>query len=73
MIAGCPVEAVDTTAAGDTFNGALVVALSEGKGLDEAVNFANAAAAMSVTKAGAQPSIPLRRDLEEWRVKCPVP
>ena len=72
-IAGYRVDAVDTTAAGDTFNGALVVALSEGKGLDEAVNFANAAAAMSVTKTGAQPSIPWRQDLEEWRVKYPVP
>jgi ribokinase len=65
-IAAHQVKAVDTTAAGDTFNGALVVALAEGKGLDEAVNFANLAAAMSVTRAGAQTSIPWRRELEEY-------
>ena len=63
MIAGNRVEAVDTTAAGDTFNGALVVALSEGKVLDEAVRFANSAAAISVTRAGAQPSIPFRGEI----------
>ena len=65
IISGRRVQAVDTTAAGDTFNGALVVALAEGKGLDEAVNFANAAGALSVTRAGAQPSIPWRTDLEQ--------
>ena len=65
IISGRRVQAVDTTAAGDTFNGALVVALAEGKGLDEAVNFANAAGALSVTRAGAQPSIPWRRDLQQ--------
>ena len=64
MIAGHTVEAVDTTAAGDTFNGALTVALSEDKSLDEAVSFANSAAAISVTRAGAQPSIPYRKDLQ---------
>ena len=65
MISGPVVQAVDTTAAGDTFNGALVVALAEGKSLDQAVNFANAAGALSVTKAGAQPSVPWRRELED--------
>lgn len=54
------VEAVDATAAGDTFNGALVVALAEGRDLAGAVRFANAAAAVSVTKLGAQSSIPDR-------------
>ncbi len=57
------VKAVDTTAAGDTFNGALVVGLSEGMVLKEAVVFANKAAALSVTKMGAQSSIPLRNEL----------
>jgi len=57
------VQAVDTTAAGDTFNGALVVALAEGMGLKEAVVFANKAAAASVTKMGAQASIPFRKDI----------
>jgi ribokinase len=65
MISGPVVQAVDTTAAGDTFNGALVVALAEGKALDQAVNFANAAGALSVTKAGAQPSVPWRQELDD--------
>ncbi len=57
------VEAVDTTAAGDIFNGALCVALSEGQLLDAAVEFANRAAAISVTKMGAQASAPFRQEL----------
>lgn len=57
------VKAVDTTAAGDVFNGALSVALSENMELEKAVKFANAAAALSVTKLGAQPSAPLRKDI----------
>lgn len=55
--------AVDTTAAGDVFNGALAVALGEGKVLLEAVRFANRAAAISVTRPGAQNSIPFRNEL----------
>lgn len=57
------VKAVDTTAAGDTFCGALCVALSEGKGMIEAVRFANRAASISVTRMGAQQSIPTRDEL----------
>lgn len=60
------VNAVDTTAAGDTFNGALVVGLSEGMELKEAVNFAHKAAAYSVTKMGAQVSSPYRSDLKTY-------
>ncbi len=58
MVPGFKVEAVDTTAAGDTFNGALTVALSQKKPFKDAVKFANAAAALSVTKLGAQQSVP---------------
>ncbi|MFN0164901.1 MAG: ribokinase [Bryobacteraceae bacterium] len=55
-----PVEAVDSTAAGDTFNAALAVALCEGQPMDQAARFANAAAAISVTRMGAQASAPGR-------------
>src|SRR5690606_8235139 len=62
-VPGFRVKAVDTTAAGDAFNGALAVALAEGRGLEAAVVFANAAAALAVTIMGAQPSIPRRADV----------
>jgi len=61
---GLKVEAVDATAAGDTFNGALAVALAEGKPMAEAIAFANVAAALSVTRLGAQASIPARGEVE---------
>ena len=64
LVPGFKVRAVDTTAAGDVFNGALAVALGEGRALPEAVRFANAAAAVSVTRPGAQPSAPRRREIE---------
>jgi ribokinase len=56
------VDVVDATAAGDTFNGALGVALAEGRPIQEAIVFANRAAALSVTRAGAQASIPTREE-----------
>jgi ribokinase len=59
-----PVPAVDTTAAGDVHCGALAVALVEGRALVDAVRFANAAAALSVTRLGAQPSAPSRADID---------
>lgn len=62
---GFRVQAVDTTAAGDTFNGALAVALTEGCELGVALRFANAAAALSVTRPGAQASIPARAEVEQ--------
>jgi ribokinase len=62
-VPGFPVDAVDTTAAGDTFNAALAVALAHGKPLREAAVYANAAAAISVTRPGAQPSAPGREEV----------
>jgi ribokinase len=64
IIEGIKVNAVDTTAAGDVFNGALAVCLSEENGLKNAVEFANRAAAISVTRLGAQASAPYRNELE---------
>lgn len=58
------VKPVDTTAAGDVFNGALAVALAEKLPLPDAVRFAQAAAAISVTRPGAQPSAPTRAEIE---------
>jgi len=63
IVPGIAVEAVDTTAAGDVFNGALAVAFSEGKKIKDAVIFANKAAAISVTRLGAQASVPYRKEL----------
>ena len=56
-------KAVDCVAAGDTFNGAFVVALAEGRAVAEAIDFAQKAAAISVTRHGAQPSVPFRREM----------
>jgi ribokinase len=64
LVTGFKVKAVDTTAAGDVFNGALSVALAEGQPLSQAVRFANAAAAISVTRMGAQPSVPTRQEID---------
>jgi ribokinase len=68
-VPGFIVKAVDTTAAGDTFAGALGCALAEGKDLEEAVLFANAAAALSATKQGAQISMPTRDEVDELVAK----
>jgi len=63
---GYTVRNVDSTAAGDAFNGTLAVALSEGKSLAAAIRRANAAGALSVTQPGAQNSMPFRKDLEKF-------
>ena len=60
------VTAVDTTAAGDAFNGALALALSRGAGVSESVEYANRVAALSVTRMGAQPSLPTADELSAW-------
>ena len=60
------VAAVDTTAAGDVYNGALCTALAEGKSLREALTFATKASAISVTRVGAQPSVPTREEVDNF-------
>ncbi|WP_208293456.1 ribokinase [Zophobihabitans entericus] len=66
LITGFKVKAVDTIAAGDTFNGMLVTALLEDMPMDEAVKYAHASAAIAVTRAGAQPSVPWRDEVEKF-------
>jgi ribokinase len=65
------VKVTDTTAAGDAFNGALASALAEGKGLAEAVLFANAAGALATTGEGAQPSLPSQEQIKEFLSRSP--
>ena len=68
VIPALSVDAVDTTGAGDTFNGTLAVALAEGRSLVEAARWAAVAAAISVTRRGALPSLPTRAEIEAlWR------
>ena len=66
IIAGFKVQVIDTIGAGDTFNGMLVTALLEGKTLEQAVKYAHAAGALSVTKPGAQTAVPFRNEVEEF-------
>ena len=65
-VPGFHVQAIDTTAAGDTFNAGLAVALAEGSSFPHALRFANAAAAVSVTRMGAQTSAPTRIEVDEF-------
>ncbi len=65
-VPGFAVKALDSTAAGDTFNGALAAALAEGRPLEQAIQFANAAGAISVTRHGAQSSIPHRAEVDAF-------
>ena len=64
LVGGFPVTAVDTTGAGDAFNGALAVAVAERRATGDALRFANATAALACTRRGAQPSMPLRADVD---------
>jgi ribokinase len=59
-----PVQAIDSTAAGDAFNGALACSLAEGRSLEDAIVFANAAGALATTKRGAQESLPMRMEID---------
>lgn len=65
-VPGFKVKAIDTIAAGDTFNGALMTALLENHVLDDAIRFAHAAAAIAVTRKGAQPSVPWRKEIDDF-------
>lgn len=69
----CPVEPVDTTAAGDAFNGALAFALAAGQPLPEAVRLANAVGAYTVTRRGAQTSMPDRAALDAFLLEHAAP
>jgi len=62
------VKAVDTTAAGDTFVGGFAAALAAGKSEADAIRFGQVAAALSVTRAGAQPSIPTLSEVQAFAV-----
>lgn len=66
VVAAIPVDPIDTVGAGDVFSGALAVALGESQDVAEALRFANAAAAISVTRRGAQPSVPNRLEVESF-------
>jgi len=66
LIAGNNVDTLDTTAAGDVFCGSLTTALCSNLGLEQAVKFANAAAAIAVTRLGAQPSVPFQAEIESF-------
>lgn len=63
-VKGMKVDVIDSTAAGDTFNGYLAVAMASGESIDHAIQIANKAAAISVTRLGAQPSIPRMKEIE---------
>ena len=64
VVGGFPVDVVDTTGAGDAFNAGMAVALAEGSPLPDAVRFANATAALSVTKPGTAASMPSRAEVD---------
>ncbi|MBI6548153.1 ribokinase [Xenorhabdus lircayensis] len=66
IVPGFKVKAIDTIAAGDTFNGALVTGLLEGKEMLSAIRFAHAAAAIAVTRHGAQPAVPWRNEIDAF-------
>ena len=66
LVPGCQVDALDSTAAGDAFNGGLAAALARGLALEDAVRQANLVGALSVTKMGAQPSLPTEEELRRF-------
>ena len=72
LVPSFPITPVDTTASGDAFNGALAVALARGEAIAQAVKYANAAGAITATRPGAQPSLPTRKELDDFMVS-PAP
>lgn len=72
LIPGFNVSAVDTTAAGDAFNGGLAFAIASKRSIKDAIRFANAVAALSVTKMGAQPSMPFKSEVDEFLFRSDV-
>ena len=66
MIAGYQVKAVDSTAAGDAFTGSLAYGLARGNSIKDAAVYANAVAAVSVTRYGAQPSMPTTKEVDAF-------
>jgi ribokinase len=73
MVPAFAIKAVDTVGAGDAFNGALAVALARGENLVDAVRYANAVGALSTTRPGAQSSLPLTWEVENFLRRNPVP
>lgn len=67
LFSSYPVDTVDSTGAGDAFNGALASALASGEAMEKAIAFANAAGALATTKRGTQESFPSRREIEQLR------
>ena len=61
---------MDTTAAGDCFNGAFVTALAEGMNVEESIRLANAASSIAVTRKGAQSSLPTREEVDAVQKAC---
>ena len=66
VVSGYSVKAIDTVAAGDSFNGALAKALVDGATLKEAIGLANAVGAITVTRHGAIPSLPTKEEVETF-------
>ena len=71
LVSAPKIQAADSTAAGDAFTGALAWQLNQGVDLFEAVRIANHVAALSVTRMGAQPSLPTRKELDEFLIRAP--
>lgn len=69
IIDSLPVKAVETTGAGDAFNGGFITAIAEGKSVDDAMRFATCVASISVTRLGAASSMPYRKEVEELYLK----